>query len=103
MANVIVHAERLEEVWLEHLKGEFEIKDVEASLATMVEDAYVNHMPVNTGGRGKDVLRAFYRDVFIPSWPDWVFRAIRPGNPKEGGHPFRGSRPGSRSEATLEC
>ena len=36
----------------------------------MVEDAYVNHMPVNTGGRGKDALRAFYRDDFIPSWPD---------------------------------
>ena len=29
-----------------------------------------NHMPVNTGGRGKHALRAFYRDDFIPSWPD---------------------------------
>jgi carboxymethylenebutenolidase len=27
-------------------------------------------MPVNTGGRGKDELRVFYRDVFIPSWPE---------------------------------
>jgi carboxymethylenebutenolidase len=27
-------------------------------------------MPVNTGGRGKEALRAFYRDDFIPSWPD---------------------------------
>ena len=26
-------------------------------------------MPVNTGGRGKAALRAFYRDDFIPSWP----------------------------------
>ena len=59
----------LERVWAEHLDGEFGIKDVEATLATMVEDAYVNHMPVNTGGRGKEELRAFYRDVFIPSWP----------------------------------
>lgn len=59
----------LERVWAEHLDGEFGIKDVEATLATMVEDAYVNHMPVNTGGRGKDELRAFYRDIFIPSWP----------------------------------
>ena len=70
MSNVIVPPEKLEEIWDEHLKGEFEIKDVEASLATMVEDAYVNHVPVNTGGRGKAELRAFYRDVFIPSWPD---------------------------------
>ena len=33
------------------------------TLATMVDDAYVNHMPVNTGGRGKDALRAFYTDT----------------------------------------
>ena len=59
----------LERVWAEHLDGEFGIKDVEATLATMVDDAYVNHVPVNTGGRGKDELRVFYRDVFIPSWP----------------------------------
>jgi carboxymethylenebutenolidase len=61
---------QLEHLWAEHLKGEFESKDVEATLATMVEDASVNHMPVNTGGRGKAALRAFYRDDFIPSWPD---------------------------------
>ena len=36
----------------------------------MVDDASVNHMPVNTGGKGKDALRRFYRDDFIPSWPD---------------------------------
>ena len=60
----------IEQLWAEHLRGEFEIKDVEATLATMVDDAYVNHMPVNTGGRGKDALRAFYRNDFIPSWPD---------------------------------
>lgn len=59
----------IEQLWAEHLRGEFEIKDVEATLATMVDDAYVNHMPVNTGGRGKDALRAFYRNDFIPSWP----------------------------------
>jgi carboxymethylenebutenolidase len=60
----------LERLWSEHLDGEFGTKDVEATLATMVDDAYINHMPVNTGGQGKQELRAFYRDVFIPSWPD---------------------------------
>ena len=68
--NASLTAQQLERLWEEHLKGEFDIKDVEATLATMVDDAYVNHMPVNTGGRGKDALRAFYRDDFIPSWPD---------------------------------
>jgi len=60
----------IEQVWPEHLRGEFEAKDVEATLATMVDDATVNHVPVNTGGRGKAALRAFYRDEFIPSWPE---------------------------------
>jgi carboxymethylenebutenolidase len=66
----VLSAHQLEQLWADHLKGEFESKDVEATLATMVEDASVNHMPVNTGGKGKDALRRFYRDDFIPSWPD---------------------------------
>jgi carboxymethylenebutenolidase len=61
---------QLEQLWADHLAGEFESKDVEATLATMIDDAYVNHMPVNTGGRGKDALRAFYQNDFIPSWPN---------------------------------
>ena len=66
----MMRPDELERLWEEHLAGEFTIKDVEATLATMVEDATVDHIPVHTGGRGKDALRVFYRDVFIPSWPD---------------------------------
>jgi len=62
----------LEQLWADHLDGEFVTKDVEATLDTMVEDASVNHVPVGTGGRGKAELRAFYRDDFIPSWPEDV-------------------------------
>ena len=60
----------LEKLWEEHLAGEFTTKDVEATLATMTDDAVVDHIPVHSGGRGKDALRVFYRDIFIPSWPD---------------------------------
>ena len=35
----------------------------------MVEDAYVNHIPVLTGGCGKDALRLFYSTDFIPAMP----------------------------------
>jgi carboxymethylenebutenolidase len=70
MAEKALSRHELEDLWAEHLAGEFSTKDVEATLDTMVDDAYVNHMPVNTGGRGKDELRTFYRDNFIPSWPD---------------------------------
>ncbi len=61
--------QELETLWQEHLAGEFVNKDVEATLATMTDDASVDHVPVHTGGSGKKALRAFYRDIFIPSWP----------------------------------
>ena len=35
----------------------------------MAEDAYVNHVPVMTGGFGKSDLRVFYSQHFIPSMP----------------------------------
>ena len=35
----------------------------------MVQDAYVNHIPVLTGGVGKDELREFYSKRFIPQMP----------------------------------
>ena len=59
----------LEALWDQHTKYEFATPDVEATLATMVEDAYVNHVPVMTGGKGKTALRAFYGTDFIPCMP----------------------------------
>src|SRR5262249_10432859 len=73
----VMTAEALEKVWAEHIAGEFVTKDVEATLATMVPDASVNHVPVNTGGRGHEELRRFYRDDFIPSWPDDLRMLLR--------------------------
>ena len=49
----------LEKLWEQHLAREFTTKDVEATLATMTDDAVVDHIPVHSGGRGKDALRAF--------------------------------------------
>jgi carboxymethylenebutenolidase len=59
----------LSKLWEEHTAHEFSTRDTEATLATMVEDAYVNHIPVLTGGYGKEALRAFYSKDFIPSMP----------------------------------
>src|SRR4051812_18248002 len=36
---------------------------------TMVPDAYVNHIPVLTGGVGREQLRQFYSRHFIPKMP----------------------------------
>jgi len=40
-------------LWEEHTLHEFVTKDTEATLATMVDDAYVNDVPTLTGGLGK--------------------------------------------------
>ena len=56
-------------LWEEHLKYEFETKHPDDTIATMVEDAYVNHIPVMTGGVGQAELRQFYSTHFIPKMP----------------------------------
>lgn len=61
--------EEIEALWAEHVRYEFETANTEDTLATMVEDAYVNHIPVLTGGVGKAALREFYAQHFIPRMP----------------------------------
>jgi carboxymethylenebutenolidase len=56
-------------LWEQHTACEFLTRDCEATLETMVDDAYVNHVPVMTGGKGKAALREFYSRDFIPSMP----------------------------------
>ena len=41
-------SQQVQQLWAEQLKGEFETKDVEATLATMVDDAYVNRRTTGT-------------------------------------------------------
>jgi carboxymethylenebutenolidase len=61
--------ETLARLWEEHMRHEFETKNADDTIATMVEDAYVNHIPVMTGGSGKAELRQFYATHFIPRMP----------------------------------
>ena len=55
--------------WDDHVKYEFATRNTEDTLKTMVADAYVNHVPVMTGGVGHDELREFYSRRFIPQMP----------------------------------
>ena len=59
----------LSTLWEEHLRYEFATRHTEDTLATMVPDAYVNHIPVLTGGVGHNELREFYSQRFIPKMP----------------------------------
>ena len=55
--------------WEEHLRHEFRTRDTDATLCTMLPDAYVNHVPVMTGGAGREELREFYSRYFVPQMP----------------------------------
>jgi len=68
-SGLTVAQEHLRQLWEEHVRHEFDTHSTEDTLATMVEDAYVNHIPVMTGGVGRDELREFYSKRFIPQMP----------------------------------
>src|SRR5437764_2733046 len=61
--------EALRELWEQHVQYEFSTRNTDDTLATMVDDAYVNHIPVLTGGVGRDELREVYSKRFIPQMP----------------------------------
>lgn len=52
-----------------HLRAEFEERSVDATMATMTDAPYVTHVPVMTGGYGRDEVRQFYATWFIGHWP----------------------------------
>jgi len=59
----------LEALWERHLQLEFEVRDADATMATMVSEPYVNHIPTMTGGVGYTSLRRFYQHHFIHANP----------------------------------
>lgn len=61
--------QRLVDVWERHLACEFTARDAVATVETMTDDNDVNHVPVMTGGRGREQLLAFYGRAFIPQMP----------------------------------
>ena len=61
--------QNLASVFDDHVAAEFVDMDLDATMATMTEDPYVNHVPVMTGGVGFEGVRQFYGDHFIGKWP----------------------------------
>ena len=59
----------LRKLWEDHVRYEFSTHSTNDTLATMVDDGYVNHIPVLTGGSGQHELREFYSKRFIPQMP----------------------------------
>ena len=52
-------------LWEAHCRCEFETRDVDATMETMVSEPYVNHIPTMAGGVGHDQLKRFYKYHFI--------------------------------------
>lgn len=64
-------------LWEAHCRHEFETRDVDATMATMAERPYVNHVPTMTGGVGRAELKRFYKYHFIDgNPPDTELRPI---------------------------
>ena len=59
----------LETLWEAHLDYEFTTRDAELTMATMVAQPYVNHIPTMTGGVGYTDLHRFYKNYFIGANP----------------------------------
>jgi carboxymethylenebutenolidase len=59
----------LPRLFQEHLHHEFVAHNAHATMATMVAQPYVNHVPTLTGGFGHDMLKRFYTYHFIPKLP----------------------------------
>jgi carboxymethylenebutenolidase len=57
-------------VWDEHMRCEFVLRDADATMQTMTGSPCLVEVPAGTGARGREAVRNFYRDDFIPSWPE---------------------------------
>jgi carboxymethylenebutenolidase len=57
------------DVWDRHTAAEFEERDADAAIATMTDHPVLIHVPVGTGATGREALRKFYREIFIPQMP----------------------------------
>ncbi|MEE2970858.1 MAG: dienelactone hydrolase family protein, partial [Pseudomonadota bacterium] len=52
-------------LFAEHVHHEFTTRDVDATMATMIDAPYVNHVPTLAGGVGHDMLKRFYKYHFV--------------------------------------
>jgi len=52
-------------LFAEHVYHEFTTRDVDATMATMIDEPYVNHVPTLAGGVGHDMLKRFYKYHFV--------------------------------------
>jgi carboxymethylenebutenolidase len=57
------------EMWERHMDAEFKDVSIDATMATMTSEPFVNHVPVMTGGVGYSEVKHFYSNYFLPGHP----------------------------------
>ena len=60
----------LSKLWDDHCYFEFATRNVPDTMATMVAEPYVNHVPTMTGGVGAEQLSRFYKWHFVDANPE---------------------------------
>ena len=61
--------QKLDDVWNEHLRAEFNAHSADETVATMVANPLINQVPVMIGGDGKEEVYEFYAKYFLPQIP----------------------------------
>jgi carboxymethylenebutenolidase len=64
MNNLSASQTAMLEVFQQHVAAELS-GDIETTMATMTEAPHLNHVPVMSGGVGKEGVRDFYRDHLV--------------------------------------
>jgi carboxymethylenebutenolidase len=59
----------LSSIWQRHIRAEFDAKDADEAVATMSAESYVNLIPLMIGACGRDAVREFYANHFLPQLP----------------------------------
>jgi len=64
-----VDEQKLNDVWNEHLRAEFDAHSADETVATMVAEPLINEVPVMIGGDGKKEVYEFYAKYCLPQIP----------------------------------
>ncbi len=64
MSNIPPVQQAMVEIFQQHMAAEM-TGDIEATMATMSDTPYVNHIPVMAGGVGREGVRQFYANHLV--------------------------------------
>jgi len=68
-AALTADEQKLNDVWNEHLRAEFNAHSADETVATMIAEPLINQVPVMIGGDGKEEVYKFYAKYCLPQIP----------------------------------